>query len=63
MIPIERSMSRMVIKTRTAILILVAAFIVFFSLAAWLVNRLVAQMRQGSHDNSTYVSEPMVPAP
>ena len=47
----------MILKTRTAILILVAAFITFGLLAAWLIHRLSVQMRQSTHDNSTYVSE------
>lgn len=53
----------MVIKTRTAIIILVAAFIIFFSLAAWMIHRLTLQIRQGTHYNSTYVSEPAVTGP
>ena len=51
----------MVIRTKTAIIIIVAAFFLFFSMAAYLISRLMLEMKQPGPANSTYVSAHCVP--
>ena len=45
----------MAIKTRTAIIVILTAFFVFFSLAAFLISRFMMEIRHSGPDNSVYV--------
>jgi hypothetical protein len=46
----------MAIKTRTAIIVILTAFFVFFSLAAFLISKFMMEIRQSGPENSVYVS-------
>jgi hypothetical protein len=46
----------MAIRTRTAIIVIITAFFVFFSLAAFLISRFLVEIRQSGPENSVYVS-------
>lgn len=45
----------MAIKTRTVIIVILAAFFVFFSLAAFLISRFMVEIRQSGPENAIYV--------
>jgi hypothetical protein len=49
----------MAIKTRTVIIVILAAFFVFFSLAAFLLSRFMVEIRQSGPENSVYVEAAM----
>lgn len=45
----------MAIKTRTVIIVILGAFFVFFSLAAFLISRFMVEIRQSGPENSVFV--------
>ena len=49
----------MAIKTRTIIIVIVSAFFVFFSLAAFLISQFLMEIKQSGPENSVYVSAEM----
>ena len=46
----------MVVKTRTAILVLLVSFFVFFSMAVYLIGRYMVEIQKPGPENSVYVS-------
>lgn len=49
----------MAIRTRTVIVVIVSAFFVFFSLAAFLISRFMVEIRQSGPENAIYVEAAM----
>jgi hypothetical protein len=47
---------KMAAKTKTAIIVILTAFFVFSSLAAFLISRFMMEIRQSGPENSVYVS-------
>jgi uncharacterized membrane protein len=47
----------MAIKTRTVIFIILVAFFVFFSMAAFLISRFMVEIRQSGPENAIYVEQ------
>ncbi len=47
----------MAIRTRTVIVLILAAFFVFFSLAAFLISRFMVEIRQSGPENAVYVQQ------
>lgn len=45
----------MAIKTRTVMIVIVSAFFVFFSLAAFLISQFLMEIKQSGPENSVYV--------
>lgn len=45
----------MAIRTRTVIIVIVTAFFVFFSLAAFLISRFMVEIRQSGPENAVFV--------
>lgn len=45
----------MAIKTRTVIIVILTAFFVFFSLAAFLISQFLMEIKQSGPENSVYV--------